>query len=484
MLAMVLASAGRSVLMIDRHRHPRFAIGESSTPLADTALERIARNSNLSSIVPLARYGTWKEHTPELLCGKKRGFSYFSEFSGGGLPARLDRLLVAASSEDALADTHWLREHVDQFLCRQAEASGVRVIEQCGYRLEREGDFFRLHAENPAGDRIDCRIPFVVDATGSAGALLRILEIGDQTHRLRTRSSALFAHFVGVRRCAEMLRDAGEDVEQFPYDCDAAAVHILQPDGWMWQLRFDDDSVSAGFAVDRTKGPPPWESESSPEWLAQCWKERIARSPFLSRQFRDAEVVRPPNGLTGTRRLQRLASHAAGPNWACLPSTAGFIDPLHSTGIAHTLSGIERLSEILLRAGSDEDRSRYLHEYSNDVIQELLLIDQFVEGCYAALPDFELFGTWAMLYFAAVTSMEQQQGPESVPAPGFLRVNDAEFCAVLARARDALIATTANRSAEATHRFRNWLRQEIQPWNHVGLLNDSVDGLYHATAAQ
>jgi FADH2 O2-dependent halogenase len=39
LLAWLLARRGLRVALIDRDRHPRFAIGESSTPVADLLLE-------------------------------------------------------------------------------------------------------------------------------------------------------------------------------------------------------------------------------------------------------------------------------------------------------------------------------------------------------------------------------------------------------------------------------------------------------------
>ncbi len=41
LLGLLLRKQGLSVLVIDRARHPRFAIGESSTPAADFILESL-----------------------------------------------------------------------------------------------------------------------------------------------------------------------------------------------------------------------------------------------------------------------------------------------------------------------------------------------------------------------------------------------------------------------------------------------------------
>ncbi|MCA8999611.1 MAG: FAD-dependent oxidoreductase, partial [Planctomycetaceae bacterium] len=77
LMALCLRKLGRDVMVVDRDRHPRFAIGESSTPLADLMIRQIAEEFHLPQLVPLSAYGSWKTTLPELGCGLKRGFSYF-----------------------------------------------------------------------------------------------------------------------------------------------------------------------------------------------------------------------------------------------------------------------------------------------------------------------------------------------------------------------------------------------------------------------
>jgi tetracycline 7-halogenase / FADH2 O2-dependent halogenase len=45
LLARVLRVIGYDVLLLERGTHPRFAIGESTTPLANLSLERISRHT-------------------------------------------------------------------------------------------------------------------------------------------------------------------------------------------------------------------------------------------------------------------------------------------------------------------------------------------------------------------------------------------------------------------------------------------------------
>ena len=44
LMAMVAKRLGRSVILIERGTHPRFAIGESTTPLANLLLQQLAED--------------------------------------------------------------------------------------------------------------------------------------------------------------------------------------------------------------------------------------------------------------------------------------------------------------------------------------------------------------------------------------------------------------------------------------------------------
>src|SRR6476620_11205176 len=109
LMAFILTRLGRSCVLIDRQSHPRFAIGESSTPIADMALRDIARKYDLPRFTPLSKYGTWMAAYPHIMRGLKRGFSYFDhEPHEPFVPSSNhdNELLVAASTDDATTDTH------------------------------------------------------------------------------------------------------------------------------------------------------------------------------------------------------------------------------------------------------------------------------------------------------------------------------------------------------------------------------------------
>jgi FADH2 O2-dependent halogenase len=94
-------------------------------------------------------------------------------------------------------------------------------------------------------DPFALRARFVVDASGPAGFLARELSISSALSRTETRSSLLFAHFDDVRPMSEIA----PGLPPGPYPDDWAAVHHLIDEGWMYSLRFDHGTTSAGFLL-------------------------------------------------------------------------------------------------------------------------------------------------------------------------------------------------------------------------------------------
>ena len=210
MLAMIARRLGLRVMLIERGRHPRFAIGESASPLAGILIEQLSDRYDLPRVRPLSAFGTWQRTYPHVVCGLKRGFTYFKHEAGRRYRADGDRgnqLLVAASPSDELSDTHWLRSDVDHFLVNEAIALGVEY--QDFVELERvdwQPDGDPLLVGSRRGQTFRIRARFVVDASGPRGFLSRALGIENRGFDGYPSTQALFSHFTDVARCDEMRR--------------------------------------------------------------------------------------------------------------------------------------------------------------------------------------------------------------------------------------------------------------------------------------
>jgi FADH2 O2-dependent halogenase len=517
LLAAVLQRNGLRVALIDRARHPRFAIGESSTPTASLILRGLADRHGLDWLRPLSQYGTWKQSYPGLTAGIKRGFSYFwhetdREFLP--IPDHGNELLVAASSSDEVSDTHWLRSEVDAFLFDRACGEGVVACETTEIEmLSRIACGWRLECVRPDGPvEVRCRV--LIDATGAGGLLSQRLQIADETHLLRTNSRAIFGHFAGLPRWSRVFSaKADSAASDHPFDCDHSALHHLIPGGWMWWLRFDNDVTSVGLVLDGDRSPADHASAAVGFSVAidrlpdlqrlffraygSCESRAAGRADFRPLCSTDArrgfhceaspagtsvgvaQLVGPPGGLVRTGRLQRLSSQIAGPGWAMLPHAAGFIDPLHSSGIAHSLSGVERLAGILIqnRKGSDEHLDAELQNYADTVRSELLLIDRLVSGCYSALRQrsFRKFVAWSMCYFAAATSWERRRLETPDKAAALFLADVPDF-------QQAVDELQSRLDTESDDSFEQLCEERLAPFNHVGLFQPAIPNMYARTA--
>src|SRR5439155_13670790 len=90
LMALIARRLGLRVVLVEKGRHPRFAIGESSTPIANLVLEQLAHTYDLPRLLPLTKYGRWQAAYPHLACGLKRGFTFVRHESGRPFVPRPD----------------------------------------------------------------------------------------------------------------------------------------------------------------------------------------------------------------------------------------------------------------------------------------------------------------------------------------------------------------------------------------------------------
>jgi FADH2 O2-dependent halogenase len=398
LVALIARRLGLSVALLERGSHPRFAIGESSSPLANLLLESLCDRYGLDRVRPLAKWGTWRRERPEIACGLKRGFTFYAHTPGLpflGDPDRRDQLLVAASPRDEIADTHWYRPEFDRFLAEEARAAGAQYVDRLRIdRLELAPATARLSGDR-AGEPVDVRARLLVDATGPRGLVARLLPLAGSAFDGLPPTRALFSHFSGVRRLENAWSGGSEPP---PYPPDDAAMHHVFPGGWIWVLRFSNGIVSAGVAATEALA----ESLSLEQGEA-AWGRLLERLPGVREQFAGADAIVP---FVHQPRLSWRSSSAAGEGWTMLPSAAAFVDPLLSTGFPLTLAGIERLARRLERDWNTPRLPPGLAADARLALSEADRTARLVGALYAAMDDFPLFAALARLYFAAASFSE------------------------------------------------------------------------------
>jgi tetracycline 7-halogenase / FADH2 O2-dependent halogenase len=469
--ALALRRLGRSVVLIERGRHPRFAIGESSTPLANILIEELAAKYGLPRVAPLSKWGTWRAAYPDLPVGLKRGFSFFHHsldrpFDDDRSHAR--QLLVGASPHDGIADTHWYRPEFDAFLTREAQEAGAELLDQT--RIDRvglHGNVTRLDLTRAGASRT-LTARFVVDASGPRGALYRLLELEEAPTRWLPATEGVYTHFEDVARWDEAVRPE----PGVPYPVDAAAVHQVFPGGWIWILRFNNGITSAGAAVTTPLARQLRLEEGEP-----AWHRLLDRLPSVKAQFASARATLP---FMYAPRVAFRSRAVCGDGWAMLPSAAGVIDPLLSTGFPLTLLGLGRLVDLLDRTWDGHGRGAALDEYASQTQRELDATECLVAALYASMNDFDLFKRLTRLYFAAASFSEtaRRLGKHGL-APGFLLCDHAGFgLSSRAIAEAALLGPTDRARAN----LLDEIDRIIEPFDIAGLGDDSRRDWYPVMA--
>ncbi len=279
-------------------------------------------------------------------------------------------------------------------------------------------------------------------------------------------TQALYSHF---ERCPSesrtyIRRTDGEP----PYPVDDAAVHHVFDGGWIWVLRFNNGITSAGVAA-----TDEFAEKYSFSDGAEAWQRILERIPVLESQFATAKPVLP------FARIPRLAFRSTtitGQRWALLPSAAGFVDPLLSTGFPLTLLGIARLAEIIEKEWESSSFESSLADYAAQTDADLLATGRLVAALYANMNNFPVFVWLSLLYFAAVSFSEaaRRLGKPDL-APSFLLRDHPVFgpaSAVLFER--AMQVHTPQESARLT----DDILQAIEPFNVAGLGNPARRNWY------
>jgi flavin-dependent dehydrogenase len=339
--ATALARRGRSVLLLERERFPRFHIGESQLPWINGVLEALGAHDTIAKAGFVEKWGA-------------------SFWEIDGTPASY--VDFTAAVETPAPQTFQVpRAKWDELLLRHAERSGVIVQE--GHRAVDaafEADGVTLRYAGPDGQAREARVAAVVDASGRAGFLAR--KIGRYETDPLLQHVAVHAQYEGIPRAEG--RAAGD-------------IRVLTRTdvGWIWLIPISETVVSVGAVV-----PKELHRRQARATAEESLEHYLRATPAAPALMREARRVSPARFDAD---YSYLATRMAGDRWVAVGDSAAFLDPIFSTGVLLAMQGGLEAAEAIdagLRAG--DLSARRFKGYERVVRRRYHYFRRFVVGFY------------------------------------------------------------------------------------------------------
>lgn len=390
MLAAILARNGLKVQVLEEGSHPRFAIGESIIPEFTLRLRLAALRFDVPELAYLTNFNDIRDKLGSSH-GVKRALSFLYHREGCEQAAR-ESLQMPTLHTPLGPEAHIFRQDIDAYYLAVAIRYGAQVVQTVKTtRIDIDNKGACVQTEKHG----EFRSRYLVDASGFRSPLVKALELRENPPRYRTRSRAIFSHFVDVHPYDEI--GASRKEHGLPYPLAQTTLHHVSDGGWMWIIPFNNHSratnplCSVGLMLDLDRFPQ--QQGLKPEDELRSF---IQRFPSVARQF---ERARPVRNLAATGRLQYSSHQMVGDRW-CLSAHAGaFTDALFSSGLMLSIGATTLLVDALLKACRDDDFSRERFLAVEDFIQNgFAQHDRLVWASYVAFQDFSLWNAWSRFY--------------------------------------------------------------------------------------
>ncbi len=304
----LLAQAGKSVLIVEREKFPRFHIGESLIPFGNDVLREMGVWEKLERAGFMTKKGA--EFTLSNSCGFQR--FWFRNNLG---PEHAQTFQVERAPFDSL-----LLDHAREKGCAVSQPASIQSADF----LEESVD---LQIKSEEGSET-IRASYVIDASGREAWVGKKLSLPKSDLGL-SKKMAIYAHFENA------YRNEGE-----------AAGHITiirMEQGWFWMIPLNEKKTSVGVV---------WEQEKL-KATGTCLEERfwtmIRSSKEASFRLKEATLL---GDFHATTDYSYRYHQNAGSRWLMVGDSAGFVDPIFSSGVMIALRSGRLAAETILKQAS------------------------------------------------------------------------------------------------------------------------------------
>ncbi len=309
-----LRQKGRSVLVLERTKFPRFHIGESLLPFGNDIWKELGVFDQMNEMFI---------HKP--------GARFIHEESGAEFTYYFDNAIRPGNPYAFQVK----REEFDMLLLDRARALGAEVREQTLVKnVVFADDGVTVQAVGPDGESYEVRAEIFIDATGRDAMMAgkKQLKVHDE---LVTTNVALHCMY------ADIPRQSGLE--------EGNIIIGLFDGGWYWVIPFKDGDTSVGFVLEKS-----YTKVSRGLSRQEMYDQVLSRMPHLQKL------------MVNAKQIQEVGSQA---NWSyrskqfydyrmlMVGDAAAFVDPLFSTGVLLAINGAKFAAQHADAALRDRDFS-------------------------------------------------------------------------------------------------------------------------------
>jgi flavin-dependent dehydrogenase len=323
-----LAQRGHKVLILERVKFPRFHIGESITAFGFTVFKDLGVYDELKEINYV----------------KKKGLEFV-------MHEKTRKIYFLPNQANEPGERPWAfqmaRHKLDEVLLKNARRHGVDVREEHLVKnVIFEGDravgveYKDLTSADPdAVKRVYGR--WIIDASGQGAVLNHQLKDNWYPDPLLENKMAVFCHWKG-----------DVEVENSDYDLNfKLCVHENRRD-WAWYIPIDKDVLSLGVVLSQQTVRQETQTKS----LEQIFYDYARDIPYISDILKN-KTLKTVEKFRCVKDYSYRSKRYFGNGWTIVGDSAGFIDPVFSTGLQVAFNSsyvlIDPLDKILAQEKPD-----------------------------------------------------------------------------------------------------------------------------------
>ena len=337
--ATLLARAGRTVIVLEREKFPRFHIGESLLPYSMAAFDRLGLREKMDAAFQ-------PKHGGEIstACGTRSLKFYFKD----GFRLKHHRAYQV------------MRADFDKMLLDHAAENGAHVLEETTVEnpaFDDDGVTLTIRRKLTDGPET-LRARYLIDASGRNSVVGSLFKLRQSYTHLQKFS--VFAHFEGV------VLDEG---------IDRTLTRLIRShDRWFWIIPVTETRTSVGVVMDSATFK---KLRQSPE---DALEQSLREQPVMQMRMRDATRVSP---VYSAGDYSYRNARFTGDRWMLAGDAAGFIDPIFSTGVfLAILSGEQSADTLHAILDNPRRRPRLFARYEKSMNRVMDMYLRFVNAWY------------------------------------------------------------------------------------------------------